>query len=74
MRGETVAQNNEPQPDKVSGVMILLLIPYLVLWVPLYNTVEPTLFGFPFFYWFQLAWIFASMIITAVVYFATEPK
>ena len=74
MRGETVAQNKEPQQDKVSGVMILLLIPYLVLWVPLYNTVEPTLFGFPFFYWFQLAWIFASMIITAVVYFATEPR
>ena len=50
MRGETVAQNNEPQQDKVGAVLLLLLIPYLVLWVPLYNTVEPVLFGFPFFY------------------------
>jgi hypothetical protein len=31
-----------------SPVMLLLLIPFLVLWVPLYNTIEPTLFGFPF--------------------------
>jgi hypothetical protein len=56
------------------GVLFLLLIPMLVLYVPFYNMVEPTLFGFPFFYWFQLAWIFASMIITAFVYYATEPR
>jgi len=56
------------------GVLLLLLVPLLVLWVPFYNTVEPTLFGFPFFYWFQLAWIFVSMIITAFVYYATEPR
>ena len=46
----------------------------LVLWVPFYNSIEPTLFGFPFFYWFQLAWIFVSMIITAAVYYGTEPR
>ncbi len=34
---------------------ILLLIPFLVaLAVPLYNRIEPQLFGFPFFYWFLL--------------------
>ena len=56
------------------GVLWLLAIPFLVLWVPFYNRVEPTLFGFPFFYWFQLGWIFVSMIVTAVVYYATEPQ
>ena len=55
-------------------ILLLLLVPMLVLYVPLYNRIEPTLFGFPFFYWFQLAWIFASMIITAFVYYATEPR
>ena len=55
-------------------VMLLLFVPLLVLWVPFYNTVEPTLFGFPFFYWYQLAWIFVSMFITAFVYYATEPR
>lgn len=52
----------------------LLLIPYLVLYVPMYNMVEPQLFGFPFFYWFQLGWIFVSMIITAFVFYATQPR
>ena len=56
------------------GILLRLLVPMLVLYVPLYNTIEPTLFGFPFFYWFQLAWIFVSMIITAFVYYGTEPR
>ena len=56
------------------GILLWLLVPMLVLYVPLYNTIEPTLFGFPFFYWFQLAWIFVSMIITAFVYYGTEPR
>jgi hypothetical protein len=67
--------DRKPDSDKngISPVMYLLAVPFLVLWVPLYNTVEPTLFGFPFFYWFQLVWIFASMIVTAAVYYSTEP-
>lgn len=56
------------------AIWLLLLVPFLVLFVPLYNKLEPTLFGFPFFYWFQLGWIFVSMIITAVVYYGTEPR
>jgi hypothetical protein len=35
--------------------LVLLLAPcVLALWVPLYNSIEPALFGIPFFYWFQL--------------------
>ena len=42
---------------------ILLLIPCLLcLAVPLYNSVEPTLAGIPFFYWFLLAMIPVSSI------------
>ena len=55
-------------------ILFLLFVPLLILYVPFYNRIEPTLFGFPFFYWFQLAWIFVSMIITAVVYYGTEPR
>ena len=37
---------------------VLLLIPFIgLLWVPFYNMREPALFGFPFFYWYQLAWV-----------------
>jgi len=35
--------------------LLLLLIPCVVaLWAPLYNVEGPSLFGMPFFYWFQL--------------------
>jgi hypothetical protein len=71
--GNTMDRKPDADKNGLKPVMLLLLIPFLVLWVPLYNTIEPTLFGFPFFYWFQLAWIFVSMIITAAVYYATEP-
>ena len=37
---------------------LLLLVPcILALWVPLYNSISPVLFGIPFFFWFQLVLI-----------------
>ena len=43
--------------------LILLLLPcILALWVPLYNSNAPVLFGIPFFYWFQLALIPVSAL------------
>ena len=53
---------------------LLLLAPCIVaVWAPLYNRVDPQLFGLPFFYWFQLALVLVSALVTAVVYFVTEP-
>jgi hypothetical protein len=52
---------------------LLFLLQFVVaLYPPLFNKVEPTLIGIPFFYWFQLAWVFASAILTAIVYWATK--
>ncbi|AKJ68323.1 MULTISPECIES: DUF3311 domain-containing protein [Pandoraea] len=51
----------------------LLLLPWIALfWVPSYNAVEPTLAGFPFFYWYQLLWVLLSAAITALVYVKTR--
>ena len=51
----------------------LLLIPIVVpLIVPFYNRVEPTLFGWPFFYWMQLAFVALGVVTTVVVYRATR--
>jgi hypothetical protein len=70
-----MADNGDKGKNGHGGpILLLLLIPMFVLYVPFYNRIEPTLFGFPFFYWFQLGWIFVSMIITAVVYYGTEPR
>ncbi len=37
---------------------LLLLLPFAgLLWVPFYDRPGPALLGFPFFYWYQLAWV-----------------
>jgi hypothetical protein len=56
-----------------SWLWLLLLIPYVgLLWVPFYNQVEPRLFGFPFFYWYQFLWVPISAVLTWIVYQALE--
>lgn len=48
---------------------LLLLLPFLgMLWVSSYDSVEPTVAGVPFFYWYQLLWVLLSAAIVAVVY------
>jgi len=45
---------------------LLLAIPFIVvLWVPSYNSIEPSLGGIPFFYWYQLAWILGGALLAA---------
>lgn len=40
---------------------LLILIPAVTnLSVPIYNKALPDLFGLPFFYWFQLMWLFIA--------------
>ena len=47
----------------------LFIIPVLlVVWVPFYNRVEPTLADIPFFYWYQLAAILIGAVVAAIVY------
>jgi 1-acyl-sn-glycerol-3-phosphate acyltransferase len=37
---------------------LLLAVPFLsLLYPPLYATEDPELLGFPFFYWYQFAWV-----------------
>jgi Protein of unknown function (DUF3311) len=48
---------------------LLLLLPFIgLLWVPFYNMMEPALFGFPFFYWYQLAWVPITSVLIFLVY------
>ena len=51
----------------------LLVLPLLGLLVPpIYNDIDPTLIGIPFFYWYQLLWVPISVAVTAVVYVKTR--
>jgi hypothetical protein len=48
---------------------LLLIIPFIgLLWVPFYNSVDPELWGFPFFYWYQFVWVFITSFLIWIVY------
>ena len=60
-------------PNRLTAWHLLLLVPYVaVLWVPFYNAVEPRLFGIPFFYTYQFAWVIITSGLTGIVYLATR--
>jgi hypothetical protein len=53
----------------------LLVVPIVVpLCTVIYNREEPALFGFPFFYWGQLAFIVLGVSTTAFVYQMTKRR
>ena len=57
-----------------SPMWVLLLLPFVgLLWVPFYNFQDPALFGFPFFYWYQLAWVPISSLLIWLVYRSRTP-
>jgi uncharacterized membrane protein YhdT len=51
-------------------LIVILLVPAIVvpLLVGLYDRTDPELFGFPFYFWFQLALIPAAMVLTVIAY------
>lgn len=59
----------ETDPPRPRPVRWLLAVPVVaVLWVPFYNRVEPSVFGVPFFYWYQLLWVLLGALIIGLVY------
>lgn len=51
----------------------LLFVPIVVpLLTFLFNSDEPRLFGFPLFYWLQLAFIIVGVVSTTIVYRMTK--
>ncbi|GAA2303208.1 membrane protein [Streptomyces caniferus] len=51
----------------VAGVC--LIAPFVaMLWVSSYARVEPKLIGIPFFYWYQMAWVLISTVLTMLAY------
>ena len=60
--------------ERMPVMWVLLLLPFAgLLWVPFYNFQEPALFGFPFFYWYQLAWVPITSLLIWVVYRSQKP-
>ena len=60
-------EDGPPPTDKgkMALATVLLLIPIVVLMaVPHYAKEEPTLFGFPYFFWYQFLWVFLCSALT----------
>lgn len=53
---------------------LLLLLPTLMLITPWFNKYQPQLFGLPFFYWYQLAFVIVGVGCVAIVYTATRTR
>jgi hypothetical protein len=48
---------------------LLLVLPFLgLLWTPFYNDIQPALFGFPLFYWYQFLWVPLTSLLIWLVY------
>ena len=53
---------------------LMLLLPFLTLVTPWWNSIEPRLFGMPFFYWSQFAFVVVGVGSVAVVYVRTRDE
>ncbi|HEY4570525.1 MAG TPA: DUF3311 domain-containing protein [Kribbella sp.] len=51
----------------ISGVLLAIAI-VVPLMVSTYAKDAPRLWGFPFFYWYQLMWVFVSAILVSICY------
>ncbi|MET9437633.1 DUF3311 domain-containing protein [Streptomyces sp. NPDC006551] len=63
-------QGRQPTVTPVRVVVALCLFaPFVaMLWVSSYAKVEPTFIGIPFFYWYQMAWVVISTVLTMIAY------
>lgn len=65
-------RRTRPTSDRSPWNWLLVLPIVIPLLVPVFNRTDPTLFGFPFFYWGQLACIALGVLTTTVVYQMTK--
>jgi len=61
------------QKRRFNPWLLLLVLPYAGLCFPgLYARATPALFGVPFFYWYQFAWVILTSALLGIVYRATR--
>ena len=61
--------DQQPRGRSFHPIYLFLVVPFVaLLWVPFYNRIEPELFGIPFFYWYQFAWVILASALLGFVY------
>ena len=70
---ETTPADHDPRwrltPTKIIVTVLLLIGIIVPLLVSTYDQIEPRLFGFPFFYWYQLLWVFICAALVSTAHF-----
>lgn len=56
-----------PGPYVISGILLLAAI-VVPLFVPAYSIDKPRLYGIPYFYWYQMAWIPVTAALVGISY------
>jgi hypothetical protein len=59
---------------RVNPWNLVRLVPFLMLFTPWFNSIEPQLFGMPFFYWAQFLFVPVGVAAVAVVYLRTRDE
>jgi Protein of unknown function (DUF3311) len=75
MEEDVMAQSRTARMHVGTWIVIsVLLVAALIgtLWVPFYNHTTPALWGFPFFYWYQLMWVPIVAILSGVAYLLSK--
>ncbi|MDR3084535.1 MAG: DUF3311 domain-containing protein [Streptomyces sp.] len=50
-------------------IALCLVAPFVaMLWVGSYAKTDPAWIGIPFFYWYQMAWVLISTVLTVIAY------
>jgi hypothetical protein len=66
-------RNPRPMRSGFSLWNLLLLMPFVaLLWVPFYNSIEPSIWGIPFFYWYQFLWVFLTSVLIIWVHHKSD--
>ena len=53
----------------------ILGLPFIgTLFPAFYNRAEPSMFGLPFFYWYQGLWVLLTPVVMGIVVFATRER
>jgi hypothetical protein len=72
--GDLLEADMDKQPTRSRRVPYwLLIIPFIALLIPyFYNFMQPSIGGVPFFYWYQIAWVFITAALTWFIFAREE--
>lgn len=65
---------NKQRSSWSAWYLLFIVMFVMVLWPPFFNRLDPTLWGMPFFYWYQLLCVIIGAAITALVYTRTRTR